>query len=251
MLNQEKIGRFIADRRKMCGITQRQLAEKLGVSDKAVSKWETGRSMPDNAILLELCEELGINVNELLSGEKLSDDSYHGKAEENMVNLIKQTENEKRKAISSLIGGLAGIIALIAVLVGIICLVSGDFVWYVDMPSLIIIMSITIIVLLASGLFKDFAVSFAVCTVKKAISAEQYAKAMAAHKLVLITLPLAGVITAAFSTVSVLTNLADITGQNVVGLNFAVAVLPMLYGLVFDLLLLPLSARLWALNERQ
>ncbi len=251
MLNQEKIGRFIADRRKMCGVTQKQLAEKLGVSDKAVSKWETGRSMPDNSILMELCEELGINVNELLSGEKLSDDSYHGKAEENMVNLIKQTENEKRKAINSLIGGITGIIALIVVLIGSIYLVSGDFAWYIDLPSLIIIMLITIIVLLASGLCKDFIVSFAVCTVNKTFSAEQYIKAVAAHKLVLITLPLAGIITAAFSVISVLVNSVNVHGQGIIGLNFAVAMLPVLYGFVLDLIILPFSARLWALGERQ
>jgi len=90
MLDQEKIGRFIAERRKVKEMTQKQLAERLGVSDKAVSKWETGRSMPDNSILFELCAVLETNVNELLSGEKLSVDNYHGKAEENMMNLMKE-----------------------------------------------------------------------------------------------------------------------------------------------------------------
>lgn len=71
MLNQEKIGKFIAERRKAQELTQKQLAEKLNVSDKAVSKWETGRSLPDNALLLDLCAMLSISVNELLSGERL------------------------------------------------------------------------------------------------------------------------------------------------------------------------------------
>ena len=94
MLDQEKIGRFIAERRKAQELTQKQLADKLGVSDKAVSKWETGRSMPDNAILFELCAVLETNVNELLSGEKLSVDSYHGKAEENMMKLMQEKQKK-------------------------------------------------------------------------------------------------------------------------------------------------------------
>lgn len=77
-------------------MTQRKLAEKLGISDKAVSKWETGKSMPDNSLLLELCGILDVNVNELLSGEKLSEDNYHGKAEENMVNLMEESLREKK-----------------------------------------------------------------------------------------------------------------------------------------------------------
>ena len=84
-MNQIKIGRFIAECRKNVSLTQMQLAEKLGITDKAISKWERGLSMPDTAIMLELCDILGISVNELLSGEKfmtvLSKErsrTYHG-----------------------------------------------------------------------------------------------------------------------------------------------------------------------------
>lgn len=73
MLNQEKTGKFMAEMRRQQNLTQRQLAEQVGVSDKTVSKWETGRSMPDNAILLDVCLILNISVNELLSGEKFSE----------------------------------------------------------------------------------------------------------------------------------------------------------------------------------
>lgn len=69
-MNQKKIGRFIAECRKNQNLTQMQLAEKLNVTDKAVSKWERGVSMPDASIMIELCEIIGINVNELLCGEK-------------------------------------------------------------------------------------------------------------------------------------------------------------------------------------
>ena len=71
-MNQIKIGRFIAECRKKENLTQMQLAEKLGITDKAVSKWERGVAMPDTSIMLELCAILNINVNELLSGEKIN-----------------------------------------------------------------------------------------------------------------------------------------------------------------------------------
>lgn len=71
-MNQIKIGKFISECRKEKNMTQAQLAEKLNITDRAVSKWETGRGMPDSSIMLELCSELGITVNELLSGEEVN-----------------------------------------------------------------------------------------------------------------------------------------------------------------------------------
>lgn len=124
MLNQEKIGKFIAERRKEMDLTQKQLAQRLNVSDKAVSKWETGRSMPDNSILFELCQVLEINVNELLSGEKLSDDNYHGKAEENMMTLMKEKQNSGR--INAIAGAVVGI--LFIVITAWMC--AGNISWY-------------------------------------------------------------------------------------------------------------------------
>ena len=71
-MNQQMIGKFISSCRKDKGLTQMQLAEKLNISNRAVSKWETGKSVPDVSIMLELCEILGITVNELLSGERIT-----------------------------------------------------------------------------------------------------------------------------------------------------------------------------------
>lgn len=87
-MDQIKIGRFLAACRKEKDLTQRQLAELLYVSDKTVSKWETGKGLPEAQLMLPLCEALGISVNELLSGERLTETEYQRKAEENMVNLI-------------------------------------------------------------------------------------------------------------------------------------------------------------------
>ncbi len=86
-MNQEKIGKFIASCRKECGYTQASLGEKLGITDRAVSKWETGKSMPDASIMLELCNLLKISVNELLTGEHIAMENYKEKAEENLLEL--------------------------------------------------------------------------------------------------------------------------------------------------------------------
>ena len=94
-MDQIKAGKFIASCRKEQNMTQAALAEKLGISDRAVSKWETGKSMPDSGIMLKLCELLQINVNELLSGEKIAMDDYKMKAEENMIEL----QEKKEKAL--------------------------------------------------------------------------------------------------------------------------------------------------------
>lgn len=91
-MDQIKIGNFIAEQRKKNGLTQIQLAEQLNITDRAISKWETGRSMPDSSIMLELCSLLKISVNELLSGEVISMNYYNEKAEQNLLEMKKQKE---------------------------------------------------------------------------------------------------------------------------------------------------------------
>lgn len=98
-MDQIKIGRFIASCRKKQGMTQKQLAEKIGISNRAVSKWETGKSMPDSGIMLELCDILKINVNELLSGERIMADAYNKQAEDNLLAMKKEVENKNRQLL--------------------------------------------------------------------------------------------------------------------------------------------------------
>lgn len=95
-MDQVKIGKFIAQCRKEQNITQAELAEKLNITDKAISKWETGKGLPDSSIMLELCEKLNINVNELLSGERLSTENYQEKVDENIVYITKEAEKNKK-----------------------------------------------------------------------------------------------------------------------------------------------------------
>ena len=87
-MNQEKIGRFISECRKNKKMTQSELAEKLGVTDKSIGNWENGRNMPDLSLFKPLCDELGITINELLSGEKITKEKYQEKFEENIINTI-------------------------------------------------------------------------------------------------------------------------------------------------------------------
>ena len=92
-MEQEKIGKFIAECRKKKNLTQMQLAEKLNITDRAISKWETGKGMPDSSIMLELCNELDISVNELLSGELIDMKNYNKNvADENLIKVQREKE---------------------------------------------------------------------------------------------------------------------------------------------------------------
>ncbi len=91
-MNQEKIGKFISECRKEKNLTQLQLAEKLNITNRAVSKWETGKSCPDASIMMELCGILGITVNDLLSGERITMENYQKNAEDNLVELYQKKE---------------------------------------------------------------------------------------------------------------------------------------------------------------
>ena len=107
-MDQVKIGKFIAERRKLNNLTQMQLAEKLNITDRAISKWENGKAMPDSSIMLDLCNELKINVNELLSGEVINMENYNLKAEENLLEMKKQKEEADKRLLTMeyVIGGL-------------------------------------------------------------------------------------------------------------------------------------------------
>ena len=118
-MNQIQIGRFIAASRKARNLTQRQLADKLGISDKTVSKWECGKGLPEVSLMLPLCASLDITVNDLLSGERVSSTDYQKKAEENMMDLI---EENKRWMLLSVICAVITVIAVCALVTIASCL---------------------------------------------------------------------------------------------------------------------------------
>jgi len=116
-MNQEKIGKFIAECRKNKKMTQSELADRLGVTDKSVGNWENGRNMPDLSLFKPLCNELGITINDLLSGEVISKDKYQEKFEENIVNTIDYSTKKVNKYSS--------IISLLLVIFGLFILISA------------------------------------------------------------------------------------------------------------------------------
>ncbi len=101
-MDQVKIGKFIAECRRKTNLTQMQLAEKLNITDRAISKWETGKSLPDSSIMLELCDVLGISVsvNDLLCGEVVTMDNYNKELENNLLEIIKQKELADKRLLS-------------------------------------------------------------------------------------------------------------------------------------------------------
>lgn len=165
-MDQIKVGKFIAEMRKEKGITQKQLADQLGISDKTISKWECGNGMPEISMMIPLCNVLGMNVNELLSGEKLPAEDYTRKAEENMMHLMKENEENKRKDWSLLTAIICGILAL--VLTGLLVEMHNwgfekrGLLSYWDAPAFLDMLFMEILLLSASGQWKSFLQSFSI-----------------------------------------------------------------------------------------
>ena len=114
-----KIGRYIADKRKALGLTQKQVADKLGMSDKSVSKWERGLCLPDVSIYITLCNIVGISINEFLAGEDIREENYIQKSEDNLIRIARESKY-KLKNLKRAIMGLAFIILITSFSLGII-----------------------------------------------------------------------------------------------------------------------------------
>ena len=219
-MNENKIGSFIQLCRKEKGMTQKDLADLIGVSDKTISKWENGNSVPDTEILTSLCQSLDISVNELLSGEKLPVETYPQRAEENMMNLLKENEDNRKNSTIQLVVGIALGILTFILLLGI----TGDsglhaLVWFIDLPSLLGIILICAAVVLCSGVRGKKEVF---CVVQKAV------------------IP-AGIFMALTAGVVLLSSLDDVT---YIGPNLAVAFLSLTYAVLIYLILIPVNKRL-------
>ena len=116
-----KIGKYIAEKRKTIGMTQKQLAEQLGMSDKSVSKWERGICLPDVSVYLELCKILGITINEFLAGEDISEENLTEKAEDNLIQVAKDSKH-RQKHLKSMIAVLA--------LTAVLAIAAAGVMWY-------------------------------------------------------------------------------------------------------------------------
>ena len=210
-------GQFISRVRTEKGMTQKELAQKVGVTDKAVSKWETGRGMPDISSLDALCNALDVSVNELLSGEVLPPEFYEKKAEENMKTLIKENEkNTKTNWIQMILGEVLVIVAFVFLATCIGIKMLGN---YFDLPSLLYLVLISAGVVLLS---RPAGKREIVAALQKAV------------------IP-AGALASVISLIQIFLYIED---MEVIFANFAVALLPLAYAIFLYLLLLPITRHL-------
>ena len=146
-MNQKEIGKFIAELRKEKNMTQQELANKLNITDRAISHWENGRSMPDAGIMLELCKALDINVNELLSAKKIMEKKYNEQAEENLLEMRREIEIQNKRILT-----LNKIIINLAI---VIFVVIGFAAIFIEMSMLIrnIIFAVDLVMLILVGFF--------------------------------------------------------------------------------------------------
>lgn len=219
-MNENKIGSFIQLCRKEKGMTQKDLADMISVSDKTISKWENGNSVPDTGILSSLCQSLDISVNELLSGEKLPVENYSEKAEENMMNLLKENEDHRKSSMIQLVVGIAlGILTFMLLLSSVMGVGLHALRWFLDFPSLLGIFLICTAIVLISGVKgkKDV-----LRVVQKAV------------------LPAGGLM----SLIAAVVILVGLDDPLKLGPNLAVAILSLFYAVLFYLILIAVNQRL-------
>ena len=118
-MNQVKIGKFIAEKRKEKKLTQQQLAEKLGVSDRAISNWENGKNMPDISLFPIISKELDVTVNDLMSGEKVDKKNYQEKFEENIIYTIDKTVKKENRILKIILWSIFAFVFLSVMYVSI------------------------------------------------------------------------------------------------------------------------------------
>lgn len=199
--------------------------------------------MPDNAILLDVCLILNITVNELLSGEKFPEENYVDKAEENMLELVKESEYHKQKSNWSVVGTIFSFLMLVAACISVVLSAGGvkSLAWYIDIPSVVIPLGITFFVLIASESLWNFFQGFAIVYGKKEYSEERVRNAWYAMKTVLCVIPVAGIFTLLVSVVAIIGFLSD---KTLLGPNMAVAILSVFYCAIAEILLMPTAVRL-------
>lgn len=217
-MDQVKVGEFISTARKEKRMTQKELAVQIGVSDKTISRWETGNGLPDMAYLTPLCDFLGVSVNELLSGEKLPPNEYSMKAEENIMALLQENQNNKKSDKVQLV---IGIILLIASLLMLNISMAGDkyyFSNFIDFPSVFFLVISSVGCVFVSGRRgkKDI-----VALLRK------------------IVIPLGAII----SLAAMIVILINVSGD-VMGVNLAVGILSFLYSVVAYLILVLIESRI-------
>lgn len=250
MLNQEKTGKYIAEKRKQLGMTQKQLAEQIGLTDKAVSKWERGKSIPDSAVMEDLCGILRISVNEFLSGEDIQKEAYSDEAEKNMRILINKSNVQKRNTRIVVVSMASGFVFMLLGLYAAFLNIHGlkGIARFIDMPSLLFLLGIVLAILTLSGAVADFLRAFPICFGKGKADNGQLQKSAGAVKMALILNILAGIFI--FIGQAILTLPAMPETGNILQV-FSVLLLAIWYSVFLDMLLMPVLCRLQNLMGEQ
>lgn len=250
-MDQVKIGKFIAEMRKEQNLTQKALAEQLDISDRTVSKWECGKGIPEPSLMLPLCNILQINVNELLSGNRLSQDEYTKQAEENVISLMQEKGKLHRNKNLAAVAYAMGVLLLFLVLF-LASYTNGRsyLTYFIDVPTLLILLLFLIIFLPVAGLGRDFLRAFQYIYGNKEPQCK--AELWCAHESVKLAgriLLFGGVLLSFLSMVLVL---AKLTVPEELGPHLAVTLISIVYGVLGNILLLPIQSYLHlALMEQQ
>lgn len=252
-MNQEKIGTFIADVRKEQGLSQKDLADAIGVTDKAVSKWECGKSMPEISKMETLCEVLHVNINELLSGERLSEASYPQKAEENMISLIHESESKasQTNSVSIIVMIVLSFLPIVfSILYGRMSYFDGStsFAVWIDPPTIIVMAVVTILYLIGTKSTRALRRAFVIVSSRRWYSDAQIKDSYITVIMVRISWLITGILVSVLGYVSTAIDVAgNYSAQDryaIIILNFAISSLGIIYGLIGYLILTPVKAKL-------
>lgn len=247
-MEQEKIGKFIAQQRKEKQLTQKQLGEALGISDKTVSKWETEHGLPDISMIMPLCEILDINVNELLSGEHLTQDTYNEKAEENIMNLMKDSEEQKRRNVKDIIASIVLIVGSVGFFLSLqlasTTSIIDNIIHFIDIVAFGQIVFLLIFSLYFSGYLRAFGHAFVL--LHKSNSQQKLEDAVDAVSLAEKILVVSGVFCSIHSIIYGI--FLEVNTENFVLISLivdiAVALYPILYAIIGVIILVIVNGRL-------
>ena len=244
-MEQKKIGQFIAELRKEQELTQQELADRISVSNKTVSKWECGNGMPDISSIIPLCQVLNITVNELISGERLTRENYPQKADENMMHFMEKEEKQQKK--STLFSLLIITVSVLYFLWFTIFSCFGNSMWsrFIDTGALVSMIMITFLCLLCMRLIVPFLQAFSILLNRNEFSEKQCFLSYQAVK----TARTVWLSTGTLITVIYLSAMVPIGNDIELMLDYLRYTFPLvisgfLYGMVGYLLLLPVQVKL-------
>lgn len=235
MINQIKIGQFIAESRKNLNLTQKQLAEEIGVTDKTISKWETGNRLPDAALLMDLCRVLQVDVNELLKGERVKPENYDQNANDTLVDLVGEInviKQEKRGQYIGMIFGVVSIVCAIAIVM-VKSLGTDRLSDFLDIYTLLLLIGIICLILTATGCFHDFINVWKVCILRKRISEREMKATVQTVSFACLVTLIVGVI---ISTAGIVSVIGHIGTAEILGPPMAQTVLSVLYTALLELI---------------